>query len=337
MPQPLRWLTPDDPRLQWRGRWSVTRDRALTVNTGSQLHACFSGERLLIRFEADGYQHEPPQLWLRLDEEPWQAIEVAPLIELAAGPPHGSHRLQIVFKGTREWDSRWREPLQAALVVTGVGLPDGGALLEPPPLPRLRAEFLGDSITEGVLVHRVDRPFPEAWPERSDGRLGYAFQAGERLGADTRVVGFGRLGVTIEGNGGVPAAPDAFDWICEGVPRDEWQPHIVVINQGSNDASVPADRFGPAYDRYLGVVRAGYPEAHVFALRPFGGFHGDDIRELVEARVAAGDARLHYVDTTGWVESGSDTTDSVHPNLEGHRRAAERLEAVIRQQCHLAG
>jgi lysophospholipase L1-like esterase len=332
-----RWLTPDDPRLQWRGRWSVTRDRALTVNTGSQLHARFTGERLVIRFETDAYEHEPPQLWLRVDEQPWQVVEVAPVVEVVAEPPHASHRLQMVFKGTREWDNRWREPLQAALLVTGVGLPEGGALLEPPPLPGLRVEFLGDSITEGVLVHHVERPFPEAWPERSDGRLGYPFQTGERLGADTRVVGFGRLGVTIEGNGGVPEAPDAFGWICDEVPRDDWQPHIVVINQGSNDASVPSDHFRPAYDRYLSVVRAGYPEAHIFALRPFGGFHADSIRELVAARVAAEDARLLYVDTTGWVESGPHTTDSVHPNREGHRRAAERLEAVIRQQCDLTG
>jgi lysophospholipase L1-like esterase len=329
-PDPLHWLTPDDLRLQLRGRWAVNQGKALTVNTGSQLHARFSGERLVIRFETDTYQQEPPQLWIRLDEQPWQAVEVAPLVEVAADRPHASHRLQLVFKGTREWDNRWREPLQAALIVTGVGLPESASLLEPPALPGLRAEFLGDSITEGVLVHHVDRPFPEAWPERSDGRLGYAYQTGERLGADTRVVGFGRLGVTIEGNGGVPVAADAFGWVCEGVPRDYWQPHVVVINQGSNDAGVPSERFRPAYDRYLAVVRAGYPEAHIFALRPFAGAQGDDIRELIGARVAAGDQRLHFVDTSGWVESGRHTTDAVHPNVEGHRRAAERLEAVIR-------
>ena len=163
---------------------------------------------MALRFDASAYPHEPPQLWVRLDLQPWQKMEVAPLIELAPDPPHFEHLLRIVFKGAREWDNRWKTPLQTAVVLTGIGLAEGGKLLDPPPRPALRIEFLGDSITEGVLLHRLDRPFPEAWPERADGRLGYAFQTGERLGADTRVVGFGRQGVTIEGNGGVPPAPD---------------------------------------------------------------------------------------------------------------------------------
>ena len=329
-PPPLHWINPADRRLQYRGRWWVQKERALAVNTGSQLQARFSGDWLALRFDASAYPHEPPELWVRLDMQPWQKMEVAPLIELAPDPPHFEHLLRMVFKGAREWDNRWTAPLQTAVVLTGIGLAEGGKLLDPPPRPALRIEFLGDSITEGVLLHRLDRPFPEAWPERADGRLGYAFQTGERLGADTRVVGFGRQGVTIEGNGGVPPAPDAFAWICEGVPRDDWQPHLVVINQGTNDGSVPPDGFRPAYDRYLSLVRADYPDAHIFALRPFNGAHADDIRAVVEHRGAAGDAHLQFVDTTGWLDPTIDTTDGVHPSAMGHRKAAERLEAVIR-------
>lgn len=328
-PPPIHWINPADRRLQYRGRWSVRDGRALAVNTGSQLQACFSGDRLVLRFDAT-YPHEPPQLWVRLDLQPWQKVEVAPRIELAPTPPHSAHELRVVFKGAREWDNRWKAPLQTAILLTGIGLAEGGKLLEPPPLPALRIEFLGDSITEGVLLHRLDRPFPEAWPERADGRLGCAFQTGERLRADTRVVGFGRQGVTVEGNGGVPPAPDAFPWICDGVPKDGWKPDLVVINQGTNDGSVPADRFRPAYSRYLGLIRTDYPEAHLFALRPFNDAHAEDIRALVEQRVATGDARLHFVDTSGWLDSTIDTTDGVHPNAMGHRKAAERLEAEIR-------
>jgi lysophospholipase L1-like esterase len=326
----LHWVRPGHPHLQWRGRWRIERERAYAVNTGSQLQARFSGDRIVLRFDTRDYPHEPPQIWVRLDEHPWQAFEVAPAIELTPAPPHSSHRLQLVFKGAREWDRRWQPPLQTAITLTGLGLAPGGELLEPPPLPRLRIEFLGDSITEGVLLHRLDRPFPEAWPERADGRLGYAFQTGERLGADTRVVGFGRLGVTIEGNGGVPPAPDAFGWICAGVPKDNWKPHLVIINQGTNDGAVPSGRFRPAYDRYLTVVRADYPDAWILALRPFNGAHADDIRALVEARAAVGDTHLQYLDTTGWIDSELHTTDGVHPNLAGHRRAAERLEERLR-------
>jgi lysophospholipase L1-like esterase len=93
---------------------------------------------------------------------------------------------------------------------------------------------------------------------------------------------------------------------------------------------VPPERLRPAYDRYLAVVRADYPDAWILALRPFNGAHADDIRALVETRSAAGDTHLQYIDTTGWIDSELHTTDGVHPNLAGHRRAAERLEALLR-------
>src|SRR2546421_10196640 len=98
---PLHWIRPDHSRLQWRGRWRVERERAFTVNTGSELQTQFSGERILLRFDTSAYPHEPPQLWVRLDMDPWQAVEVAPQIELTSAPPHAAHLLRVVFKGAR--------------------------------------------------------------------------------------------------------------------------------------------------------------------------------------------------------------------------------------------
>ena len=114
------------------------------------------------------------------------------------------------------------------------------------------------------------------------------------------------------------------------MPKDDWQPQLVVINQGTNDGSVPSERFRPAYDRYLGLIRAAYPAAHILALRPFNGAHAEDIRAVIEQRIAAGDTSLQFVDTTGWLDSTIDTTDGVHPDAMGHRKATERLEAEIR-------
>ncbi|MBB6418124.1 hypothetical protein [Streptomyces sp. AK010] len=48
----------------------------------------------------------------------------------------------------------------------------------------------------------------------------------------------------------------------------------------------------------------------------------------VKAAVTGGDARVSFVDTTGWLESG-DLTDSVHPNDRGHRVIADRPAPVI--------
>jgi lysophospholipase L1-like esterase len=164
---------------------------------------------------------------------------------------------------------------------------------------------------------------------RADGRIAHACQTAMSLGAEWRQVGFGRQGVTIVGNGGVPKAGDSFDWIYAGVPRDAWQPDVVVINQGTNDQGASSDVFRPAYASYLALVRKGYPLAWIAALRPFGGYHAADVQMEVAARNSQGDDRIGYVDTTGWL-SGSDFTDGTHPNPQGSAKAAQLLAPVLR-------
>ena len=143
-------------------------------------------------------------------------------------------------------------------------------------------------------------------------------------------MGFGRQGVTIVGNGGVPKAADTFDWVYAGVPRDAWQPDLVVINQGTNDAGATSDVFRSAYSAYLATVRKGYPEAWMAALRPFGGAHAADIQAEVGARIAGGDDHIFFVDTTGWL-SGTDFTDGTHPNTQGSAKASQLLAVQLRQ------
>jgi hypothetical protein len=51
----------------------------------------------------------------------------------------------------------------------------------------------------------------------------------------------------------------------------------------------------------------------------------------VAARNAAGDSKVHYVDTTGWLGSypGSDWDDGVHPSVAGHIKAAGQLQPIL--------
>ncbi|MFJ7343652.1 hypothetical protein ACIQU3_25595 [Streptomyces sp. NPDC101110] len=44
--------------------------------------------------------------------------------------------------------------------------------------------------------------------------------------------------------------------------------------------------------------------------------------------MAGGDARVSFVETTGWLGPG-DLTGSVHPDDRGHRVMADRLTPVI--------
>jgi lysophospholipase L1-like esterase len=40
---------------------------------------------------------------------------------------------------------------------------------------------------------------------------------------------------------------------------------------------------------------------------------------------------VHFVDTTGWVDPATDTSDNVHPTDAGHRKIANRLIPIIDQ------
>lgn len=192
---------------------------------------------------------------------------------------------------------------------------------------RSKIEFLGDSITEGLYIwttHNGQKTVP--WC--ADAPRSWASQTAQSLGAEWRQVGFGGQGLLKGGSSSVPPANDTFNWVYQGVPRDGWQADVVVINQGTNDSGASATDFRPAYAKFIGTVRAGYPSAKIVAMRPFNGAHAAEIQAEVTARHAAGDANIFFVDTTGWLGNG-DFTDGTHLNDQGSPKAATALVAAI--------
>lgn len=312
--------------IHYYGRWNRLTDRAITVNSGSHVSASFSGTAISARFDVSLNQLPNPTLAWRIDQQDWQEAELAATLPLATGLS-GTHQVLLMVRSLNEQQSRWTPPLVSSITFLGFAV-TGGALQSSARPVRPRIEFLGDSITEGVNVWPV-RPGKDTVCWREDGRLGFASQTAQALGVEWRQVGFGRQGLLIGGNGGVPVANDAFNFIYQGVPRDAWQPDLVVINQGTNDMAANPATFRSAYGTFLATVRAGYPAAKIAALRPFGGFQAAEIKAAVDARTTAGDARVFYLDTTGWLVAPADFTDTLHPNVQGSTKAAQALTAAI--------
>jgi lysophospholipase L1-like esterase len=325
-----------DPQLQYWGRWDMREASgkgAITVNTGSTLLLRFRGNSLTLHFGISHYTEQLPTLWMQLDELDWKVVRPAEQLEVKGMENAASdHTLRLVVKGFREWENRWETPLVNAIEFKGITLGAGTVLLDPPPRPAKLVEYLGDSITEGVLVLNSgprEKWTRERWPEYSEGRRNWAYQSALLAGAEPRTVGFGRMGLTIHANGGVPPGIHSFPWVYNGVPIDKSRlPDAVVINLGTNDWN-PAVReaFLPLYQAYVQLIRKTYPESWIFCLRPFNGAHADTIRKVAES---AGDAKMKYVDTTGWIEPEKHTTDGVHLNLEGNKVAAEKMAAILK-------
>jgi lysophospholipase L1-like esterase len=312
--------------IHYYGRWNRLADRAITVNSGSHVVAQFSGSAVSAKFDTSLNQTPTPTLAWRIDQGDWQEGELAASLPLATGVSAGTHEVTLMVRGLNENQNRWSPPLVSS--ITFLGFDVTGGEVQPSARPqRPTIEFLGDSITEGVALWSSYKGQSTAcW--RTDGRRAYPSQTAQLLAAEWRQVGFGRQGLLIEGNGGVPRANDAFNWIYQGVPRDDWQPDLVVINQGTNDGSASATAFRSAYATFIGTILAAYPSAKLAAMRPFNGAHAAEIKAEVDARRAAGTMRVNYVDTSGWLASG-DFTDGIHPNEQGSQKAASALATAI--------
>jgi lysophospholipase L1-like esterase len=326
----------DDTRLQYWGRWdqrTAATTGAATVNTGSTIIARFQGTQLTLHFTTTQYSHQFPTLWLQVDEGEWKVVRPAEELRISPAPlPTGTHVVRLVVKGFREWENRWDTPVVGSVVFRGVTPDDGTQLLQAPERPAKLVEFLGDSITEGVLVLNTgprETWTREKWPEFSDGRRSWSHQSALLAGAEPRTVGFGRLGLSINANGGVPPALHSFPFVYSGAPIDQIRlPDAVVINMGTNDGQrVSGEVFGPLYRAYLETIRKTYPLAQILCLRPFNGAHATAIEGVVrELR----DSKIRYVDTTGWIDPEKHTTDKVHLNLEGNHVAAEKVAAILK-------
>jgi GDSL-like Lipase/Acylhydrolase family len=312
--------------IHYYGRWNRLTDRSVSVNSGSHVEASFSGTGITANFDVSLNQSPAPTLVWRIDRADWQEGELTATFPLAAGLTAGPHQVLLMIRGLNEQQNRWTPPLVSS--ITFLGLTVTGGALQPSARPvRPRIEFLGDSVTEGIFLWG-SRPGKDSACWRADARLSYAAQTAQALGAEWRQVGFGRQGVLLAGNGGVPTASEAFNWIYQGIPRDSWQPDLVLVNHGTVDRVADAGAFRPAYAAFISTVRAGYPRAQIAALRPFGGYHAAEIAAEVNARRAAGDDRIVYVDTTGWL-TASDYTDGIHPNAQGSAKGAAALTAEI--------
>ncbi len=321
-------VLPNDPCFSYMGRWDRTSENvAITVNTGSAVRFGFTGDRCTLLFRTSLYTTYPhPSLWYRIDAGEWVEREIeSELLLTPADLSLSSHMVEIVVKGLILKYHRWSSTLAAAVYFSGISLPEGAFFLpgRAPTGPRI--EILGDSITEGIAAVGVSGP--ESYT--TDGRRTYGYLLGEAFDADLRLVGFSGTGITAWGNGATPPVLRTFPYFHGTVEKDEWQADFVIINLGTNDRDVSVTSFMNGYTELLTMIRASYPAAMIFCLRPFNGQHAARIRDVVETVRASGDVFVEYVDTEGWIQTYADTTDGIHPNLEGHRKIAGFLVDMI--------
>ncbi len=250
---------------------------------------------------------------------------------VATGLAAGDHEVRVY---------RRTEANQGVTSFLGVEL-NGGTLLAPPPAPDRRIEIIGDSITCGYGNEGTN---PCGFtPDTEDHYRSYGAIAARNLQADLHTVAWSGKGIIYNyGDDKNQPLPTLYDRALPGDASSTWdfsryQPHVVVINLGTNDFSTDGDpdepTFSNAYRAFLVHVREKYPNAQILCLAPTL-LGGDDltrartyIETVVNALRTAGDTKIeaHVLQFTS-TGAGCD----YHPSLATHASMAQALTTKLR-------
>ena len=137
-----------------------------------------------------------------------------------------THTLKLVPIATTEYESRW-SPQAAYVLLTGIVVTPGtgltATLSAPPSKPSGSIAIFGNSIDEGFRTRggitvtgagtgTIDTPY-------SDATQSWAGLLGDMLGMEVAQIGFGGSGVSVTGEGGVPAWSSVYNFLWSGQPR----------------------------------------------------------------------------------------------------------------------
>lgn len=325
------FLSFDHPSVRLTGRWDTTDPRcAEATATGSYIEFAFTGTMALIHFDIENNYVPLLHLWIEVDGGARVESSIDRYIRVVA-PTDGNHVCRVIFKGTSESPRRWCAPLQAKVSFLGVTVPAPAPLAED---TRKIMEFVGDSITEGVLIdadyYGDGKPAFEKMQYcriyEDDVCATYAWLTAEALDFRPIFMGYGAVGVTREGNGGVPPAAQSYPYNFENSPLTRLVPDVIVINHGANDRPKSAEEYVARYEELLDVIRLHNPKARIVSLSAFCGAHHEALGALIAEYNKKNHADILFVDSTGWIPE-----EPLHPMRDGHRTVAEHLVPILQK------
>jgi len=324
------------------GRWSRNAEEGKNHNTYMQTTAKFTtatapGSYFEIAFEGSwakllfdlGYGPVPaPHLWVSIDGGAMMEVPVDRYLRIAA-KDGGSHIVKVIYKGGMEQLNRWYAPLAGAISFIGYEAEAPGVL---PPDDRKIIEFIGDSITEGVLTDADYSDVPAFnqdqlnRPYQDDNCATYAALTAEALNLRPIFQAYGAVGMTRTGCASVPRAGLLYPYVFDGVPYTGEAPDVIVINHGANDRAASAEEYLMRYREFLDLVRAAHPDAVIVALSAFCGGFDRELGEFIPAYNAETGASVHFISSAGWVP-----LEPLHPLRDGHAAIAGHLIPLLRK------
>ncbi len=319
-------ITPKDSKnIRFTGRWDVQENSAVTTAPGAMIEIMWCGKEAVLQFDLSYSEHPYGHIWIQVDDGAKIEASIDRFIRIEASTWR-AHKLTIIYKSAVERQHRWYNPLVGKLCFLGLEAPEAMAL---PKDERKIIEFIGDSITEGVLIDEENRNELSALeqhnrPYQDDSTATYAYLTANALGMKAHIMGYGAVGVTKSGCGSVPKAAEAYLYNFDGSMASPSGAELIVINHGANDNGRGEENYTREYKKLLQLVRQVNPLAKIVVLSAFYGVYVEALCSMVEAYNAESGDNVYFIDSTGWIPK-----EPIHPGRQGHKIIAEKLTAML--------
>ena len=322
--------------IRLTGRWDTRDPRcAVATATGSYIEFCFEGRMAVAHFDIEMNMLPLLHLWVQIDGGDMTEAVIDRFMRVQTAK-EGLHTVRIIYKGGTEMSARWYHPLTGKVTFLGI------ATETPSPIApdcRRTVEFVGDSITEGVLI---DEDYNAGGPHftemdvlrrcyQDDVCATYAWQTAEALNLRPVFMGYGAVGITRVGCGRVPVAQESYPYNFDNSPITHAPSDFVVINHGANDRDKPGEPYREGYWKLLDQVIAYNPNATVVALSAFCGAHKDIFAEMIEEYNRAHGTSVVAINGSNWIPP-----HPLHPTREGHKTVAKNLVPLLKDIFKLA-
>lgn len=322
----------DDPHIRYTGRVDFSNPKEPHFwQSGVYVEVRFEGPtcQLLLKDEVlYGKWHNYIEIQVD-DETPYrlQTRGKSDTLTIEARIKAGSHRL-VLCKNT-----------ETGLGYLGLAGVRCKKLLDLPPAPPHRVEFIGNSITCGAGSDLSVKTCGQGdWFEQDNAFLSYGPLTARALNAQwslSAVSGIGLIHSCCNMSITMPQVFDKMNMKFDSVRWDfsRYQPDVVTICLGQNDGIQDSAAFCGAYVHFLQELRGHYPSATFVCLTsPMAEAKLSAVLKRYVAAVAseaqrAGDKRVFSYAFHKWYHHGC----GGHPDLVEHKEIAGELTAFIKQ------